>query len=325
MGATAQHPKISVCIPVLNGADRLPDCLGSLRALDYPADRIEIVIADGGSTDNTREIAHAFGARVLDNPGKTVAAGRNVSFAAAEGAFIASTDDDCVVPKDWAMRAVTAFHEDGIAAVGGISKLPDQSAPWPEAANYIFRLASQGGHSVQADHLADGDVEDLPGCNVIYRAEAVRRNGAFDEALVTAEDVDYHLRLKLDGKRLRTAPGLFVWHHKRPTVRGLFKQLRRYAEGRVQLGRKWPGNVSRAHHLLGWSLPLMAIGLVLSPLSFLIVALLTAAGLSFVAHRAGLSMAAALLTPAAFMVIAAGWSIGYLKETFTPMKSAYGR
>ncbi len=325
MGAPAQHPKISICIPVLNGAERLPDCLGSLRALDYPPEKIEIVIADGGSTDNTREIAHAYGAKVLDNPGKTVAAGRNVSFAAAEGAFIASTDDDCVVPKDWATRAINAFHDEGIAAVGGISRLPEDAAPWPEAANYIFRLASQGGHSVQADHLAQGDVEDLPGCNVIYRTEAARKNGVFDEKLVTAEDVDFHLRLKLDGKRLRTAPGLFVWHHKRPTVRGLFKQLRRYAEGRVQLGRKWPGELRRAHHLLGWSLPIMAASLVVSPLSFLIAALLTAAGLVFAARRAGLSLPASILTPAALLVVAAGWSTGYLKETIAPMKSAYGR
>lgn len=325
MGATAKPPMISVCIPVLNGAGRLPDCLGSLRAMDYPPAQVEIIIADGGSTDNTREIAHSFGAMVLDNPGKTVAAGRNVAFAAAKGAFIASTDDDCVVPKDWATRAIHAFHDDEIAAVGGISVLPEHSPPWPEAANYIFRLASQGGHSVQADHLADGDVDDLPGCNVIYRTEAARKNGSFDEKLVTAEDVDFHIRLKLEGNRLRTAPGLFVWHHKRPTVRGLFKQLRRYAEGRVQLGRKWPGNVRKAHHILGCFLPLMIAGFALSPVSFLIAGLLAATGLIFAAHRAGLSLPAAVLTPAAFFVIAAGWSTGYLKETFAPMKSAYGR
>lgn len=319
------RPKISVCIPVLNGAARLPDCLRSLRALDYPQDRIEIVIADGGSTDGTQDIARSFGAKVLDNPGKTVAAGRNVSFAEADGDFIASTDDDCVVPSDWACRAVDAFETADIAAVGGISLLPDASEPWPEAANYIFRLASHGGHSVQADYLEPGDVEDLPGCNVIYRRDVTRKVGAFDEGLVTAEDVDFHLRLKAEGQRLRTAPGLFVWHHKRPTVRGLFKQLRRYAEGRVQLGRKWPGAVRRTHHVLGLSMPLMVLGFALSPLSFAIVVMLIAGGLALAAHRSGLSPRGALLTPLTFLVIAAGWSTGYLKEQLLPMKSAYGR
>lgn len=323
--STRKPPKISVCIPVLNGATRLPDCLGSLRAMDYPQEQLEIIIADGGSTDETREIAHSYGAKVLDNPGKTVACGRNVSFAAAEGAFIASTDDDCVVPHDWAWRALDAFQTEEVAAVGGISLLPENSAPWPEAANYIFRLASQGGHSVQADHLETGDVQDLPGCNVFYRTNTARKIGRFDEKLVTAEDVDFHLRLRLEGQRLRTARGLYVWHHKRPTLRGLFKQLRRYAEGRVQLGRKWPGNISKAHYALGWSLPVMALGLILSPLSFMIAGLLASAGLIFAAHRSGLSWPAAILTPAALLVVAAGWSTGFLKETFAPMPHAFGR
>lgn len=325
---TASQPKISVCIPVLNGAACLPDCLRSLRALDYPQELVEIVIADGGSTDGTREIARSFGARVLDNPGKTVAAGRNVSFAAAEGAFIASTDDDCVVPSDWLACAMRVFEDRSVAAVGGVSLLPEDAKPWPEAANFIFRIASQRGHSVQSDHLDAGDVEDLPGCNVIYRAEAARRIGDFDEALVTAEDVDFHLRLRSEGLRLRTAPGFFVWHHKRPTVRGLFKQLRRYAEGRVQLGRKWRGSVRPAHHLLGWALPLMAggtvLGLALSPALFFGMVALGAVALIAAALKGGLSWSAACLTPAALFVVAAGWSIGYLKERFTPMASAYG-
>ena len=76
-------PLISVCIPVKNGGSRLGRCLQSLRDLDYPQDRLEIIIADGRSTDDTVEVAKAFGSRVLDNPGQIVASGRNVAFSAA--------------------------------------------------------------------------------------------------------------------------------------------------------------------------------------------------------------------------------------------------
>jgi len=322
-------PKISVCIPVRNGAERLPDCLRSLRALDYPAELIEIVIADGGSTDATAEIARSFGARVLDNPGRTVAAGRNVSFAAASGDFIASTDDDCVVPRDWIRCALQAFDTGDVAAVGGISLLPEAAQAWPQAANYVFRLASRGGYSVQADHLEAGDVQDLPGCNVIYKRTAVRAAGPFDERLVTAEDVDFHQRLLNSGQRLRTAPGLFVWHHKRPTLRGLFHQLRRYAEGRLQLGRKWPAALGWAHVVLGWAMPVIIMGALLwamlAPLLLVVVTAVSWAAVTSLALRDGLSMKAALLVPAAALVVSAGWSTGYLKERFRPMPSAYGR
>ncbi|MEM7059579.1 MAG: glycosyltransferase [Pseudomonadota bacterium] len=319
-------PKVSVCIPVLNGAKRLPSCLKSLRDLDYPQDLIEVIIADGGSTDNTREVTLEHGARFLDNPGKTVAAGRNVSFAAATGEFIASTDDDCVVPADWITRALEEFDASDVAAVGGISLLPVDSQPWPEAANYIFRLASQSGHSVQSDQMESGDVEDLPGCNVIYRTESARGIGDFDEGLLTAEDVDFHIRLRSAGQRLRSASGLYVWHHKRPSVSGLFKQLKRYAIGRVKLGRKWPGAISDAHHVLGFAIPILGatsmIGLTLAPKVYVLLALIACALLVIFALKDKVSLKAALLTPAAGLVVATGWSFGYLKERFFLMGGA---
>ncbi len=329
MMAAPPLPKVSVCIPVLNGEARLGACLASIRALDYPQDRIEIVIADGGSTDRTREIAASFGARIVDNPGKTVSAGRNVSFAAATGDYIASTDDDCEVPRDWLARAIGCFDAPDVAAVGGLSLLPETSGAWASAANHVFRLASRSGYSVQADHMPEGDVEDLPGCNVIYRAGDWREIGLFDEGLVTAEDVDLHLRLRGAGKRLRAAEDLFVWHHKRPTVRGLFRQLRRYAEGRVQLGRKWPDALRAGHKALGWAAPVLFLaglaGLVLFPWLTVSAALVGWLALSGVALAGGERVSSALLVPAAALVVVAGWSWGYLKETFRPMPSAYGR
>ena len=99
-------PLVSVCIPVKNGEGRLEHCLRSLRALDYPQDKVEIIIADGLSTDRTAEIARSFGAIVLENANQTVASGRNIAFGAATGEYIASTDDDCVVPKNWLKTAV---------------------------------------------------------------------------------------------------------------------------------------------------------------------------------------------------------------------------
>lgn len=324
-GAT---PKVSVCIPVLNGAGRLENCLASLRAMDWPEDRLEIIIADGGSTDGSRRIAENFGARVIDNPGKTVAAGRNVSFEAATGEFIASTDDDCEVPRDWLRTALAAFGP-GVGAVGGISELPGHAGAWAEAANWVFRMASRGGYSVQADLLGDGDVEDLPGCNVIYRAEAVQDVGAFDEGLVTAEDVDFHQRMNAAGWRLRVAPGLMVLHHKRPTAKGLFRQLRRYAEGRVQLGRKWPDALRLGHAALAWLGPVawLAFALVLVAAPQVTLAAVAAGWvlMAFFAHMDGMSPRAAILTPLAAAVVATGWSVGYLRERFAPMPEACGR
>lgn len=323
-------PLISVCIPVKNGGKRLGRCLQSLRELDYPEDRIEIIIADGRSTDDTIDVAKSFGSRVLDNPGEIVASGRNVAFGAARGAFIASTDDDCIVPRDWVKRALGAFDAPDVAAVGGISLLPENAPTWAQAANYVFRLASKSGYSVQADHLADGDAEDIPGCNAFYRSTAFQTVGPFDEKLVTAEDVELHRRVRGMGMRLKTSPELFVWHDKRPTPGGLFRQMRRFAEGRVQLSRKMPDTLRPLHRVMGWSGPLAWI-VSAAMLAFLPLWSLPAAALAASLLLAGKAIAdkerasAALLVGPALGVVMAGWSCGYWKERLFPMSSTVGR
>lgn len=323
-------PLVSVCIPVKNGGSRLGKCLQSLRDLDYPQDRLEIIIADGNSTDDTREVALSFGAKVLDNPGEIVASGRNVAFAAATGEFIASTDDDCVVPPDWIKTALEDFGEDGVAAVGGISLLPADAPLWARAVNYIFRLASVAGYSVQADHLSKGHAEDLPGCNTFYRTAAYRTVGDFDEGLITAEDVDLHARMRARDMDLLASPSLFVWHDKRPTPRGLFRQMRRFAEGRVQLSRKMTHLLRPLHRLAGWALPVATL-LVIVALAMGLGAWLLAFGLAATAVLFAKSLwdqeqaGVALAVPFALALAVSGWSVGYIKETFFPMPSTVGR
>jgi cellulose synthase/poly-beta-1,6-N-acetylglucosamine synthase-like glycosyltransferase len=323
-------PLISVCIPVKNGGKRLGRCLQSLRDLDYPKDRVEIIIADGRSTDDTVQVAKSFGSTVLDNPGEIVASGRNVAFSAARGSFIASTDDDCVVPRDWVKCALSAFDAPEVAAVGGISLLPEAAPDWARAANYVFRLASKSGYSVQADHLAAGDSDDIPGCNAFYQSDAFRAVGLFDENLVTAEDVELHRRVRAMGMRLKTSPQLFVWHDKRPTPLGLFRQMRRFAEGRVQLSRKMPDTLRPLHRLMGWSVPLaslVAAGAVATLPTWVILVVVLGAWLllasTALADRE--TLGAAVLVAPAMAIVMLGWSYGYLKERFFPMASTVGR
>ena len=129
--------------------------------------------------------------------------------------------------------ALSLFDSPEIAAVGGISQLPPGAPTWAQAVNAVFRMAGHAGYSVQSDHLADGDAVDIPGGNAFYRADAYRAVAPFDDRLVTAEDVELHLRMRASGHRLKTSPALTVWHDKRPTPKGVFRQLRRFAEGRI--------------------------------------------------------------------------------------------
>jgi succinoglycan biosynthesis protein ExoA len=327
--AVSAAPFVSVCIPVKNGEGRIEHCLASLRAQTYPADRYEIVLADGCSTDRTVEIARTLGARVVHNARQIVASGRNVAFAAASGEIIASTDDDCVLPPDWLATGVRYLAAADVAAVGGPSILPVDASSLSKAAGLIFRLAGKAGWSVQADTLKAGEVDDLPGCNVMYRRAALDRVGCFDEALLTAEDVHLHLRLRSVGLKLIVAPDLRVWHHKRDMLRQLFRQMRRFAIGRVQLGRRHASALRPIHILVPVAVPCLVAAatvlLVLAPQE-------TLAGLaSLWALSVGIGLAgsrdlatAIWLAPVAVIMVA-GWCTGFWSECLAPLRDTAGR
>ena len=105
-------PKVSFLIPTLNAAGILEACLESIRKQDYPADQVEIVVGDGGSTDDTRALAGRYGARVLDNPRRGYDSGKCVAFAGSTGEFVIFVDaDNEIVHPDFARRAVAALQQ----------------------------------------------------------------------------------------------------------------------------------------------------------------------------------------------------------------------
>lgn len=107
---------MSVLIPTLNSERTLPECLTAIRAQEYPPERVEIVVADGGSTDRTRAIAESFGARVVENPLVTGEAGKAAAFAAASGELVALVDSDNVLMSpQWLAKMTAPFADERVA------------------------------------------------------------------------------------------------------------------------------------------------------------------------------------------------------------------
>lgn len=110
-----QLPTVSVVIPTLNAARLLPECLAAIRAQDYPQNKVEILIADGGSTDDTRAIAARFKAMVYDNPLKTGEAGKAVGVKKAKHDLIALIDSDNILTdSEWLRKMVAPFAEERV-------------------------------------------------------------------------------------------------------------------------------------------------------------------------------------------------------------------
>ena len=93
---------MSILIPTLNASSVLENCLESIKKQNYPTEKIEIIVADGGSTDGTVEMAKKYGAVVVENKLKTGEAGKAAALRAAGGEFVALIDSDNILPDgEW--------------------------------------------------------------------------------------------------------------------------------------------------------------------------------------------------------------------------------
>ena len=115
------RPRVSIIIPHLNQRDAAEHCLLSLRAQSYPADRMEIILADNGSSVSLRELSSAFPEMCLvqeTRPGPGLA--RNAGIAVATGEILAFIDADCRAHPQWVEAAVAALRQpEATGIVGG--------------------------------------------------------------------------------------------------------------------------------------------------------------------------------------------------------------
>lgn len=226
-------PRISVVICAYNAERTMVDCLEGLQRLRYP--NHELIVVDDGSTDATAAIARRYAnVRLIAHENRGLSAARNTGIAAATGELVAFTDSDCVVDPDWLTYLANSFANPDIAAVGG-PNLP----PAEEGRTAACVAAAPGGPTHVL--LDDETAEHIPGCNMAFRREALRRIDGFDPRFRAAgDDVDLCWRLQDAGLRIGFSPAAMVWHYRRNTVRAYLGQQRGYGAAEALLAQKHP-------------------------------------------------------------------------------------
>lgn len=108
-------PSIDIIIPTLNCAGALRECLESIMLQDYGG-RVRVIVADGGSTDETVKVAKQFGCEIVPNPARTGEAGKAAGLKAATGDVVALIDsDNILVGEDWLERMASPFNNPDIS------------------------------------------------------------------------------------------------------------------------------------------------------------------------------------------------------------------
>ena len=244
--------KISIILPVRNESRCLPGLLQSLVNQDFPQQNFEIIVADGGSNDGTREVVSRFAktspVRVLlvDNPKIRSGPGRNAGARAARGDIIMFLDGHCELPSRTLLRdTVTILDETKAECLCRPQPLL-ASTNSAQGRRIALTRASALGHgrdSLIYDMEFSGFV-DPASSGATYRREVFDQLGYYDENFDACEDVEFNTRLRKAGMKAYTDPRLAVYYEARSTVHGLFRQMNRYGRGRVRLAIKHADGIS---------------------------------------------------------------------------------
>ena len=248
--AACSAPFVTVVMPVYNEESYIADTLNQILGQDYPAECFEIIVADGGSTDTTRDIVRSFakehpGVRLMDNPGKRSSSGRNVGFKEGKGDYFLVVDGHCHIPsKTLLSDMVQIFKESGALCLGRPQRLDPPGLSDFQLAVAEAR-ASRIGHG--GDSLIYGDYEGFasPVSNgAAYSKEVFETIGFVDEDFDACEDVEFNYRVEQAGLPAYTSPRLLVQYYPRGSIASLFGQMERYGLGRWKLLMKHPETLS---------------------------------------------------------------------------------
>jgi cellulose synthase/poly-beta-1,6-N-acetylglucosamine synthase-like glycosyltransferase len=235
-----EKPFVSVVMTVLNMDRTIKECMESLIALDYPKDKYEIIVVDGKSKDSTKEIVQKLmnetkepEIRLYEKEG-LVGVGRNEAFAHSRGDYIAITDGDMVVPRDWLSNLMGGFEED-VAGVGGPNDNADKSLITTAIGCIDVQgpsndvVALFGKNPYKKEKVSTSDVYTTVCRNTAYRKLVLDEIEGFDTRIISCDDPELNMKILKKGYKLKFIPEALVKHHHRSSITGFYKQQRRYA------------------------------------------------------------------------------------------------
>jgi succinoglycan biosynthesis protein ExoA len=241
MASTFSVPFVSVIIPVRNERLFIARTLDCILRQDYPADRYEVVVADGMSDDGTREIVAAYVSRdrrvrLVDNTDRVTPTGLNAAITASRGAILCRIDGHCEVADDFISQNVRLLAEHPEAwIVGGPIVHGGKGLRGKAAAIAMSHPLGVGA----ARHRFPGfegyaDTVQFPA----FRRWVFDRIGLFDETLVRTEDDELHYRVTQAGGRIFVSPRVRYTYYVRDRLGKLFRQYFQYSFWRIPVLRK---------------------------------------------------------------------------------------
>ena len=239
-------PKVSVIVPCYNEQSTIRLLLEALRKQTYPRTEMEVVIADGLSTDGTRDSIAKFQkdfpdlyVRVVENSKRIIPAGANRAIEAAQGEIIIRLDGHSTPYPDYIEKSVRAHEEGRGANVGGVWEIRPGANTWIAHSIAVAAAHPLGvGDALYRHAKQAAEVDTVPFGS--FRRALIEQVGFFDETLLTNEDYEFNVRVRKWGGKIWLDPSIRSVYFARSTLMELIRQYWRYGFWKWRMLRRYP-------------------------------------------------------------------------------------
>lgn len=250
-------PFVSVIIPCYNEQSTIRLLLDAIYRQTYPRERVELVIADGMSTDRTRSEIAAFvlahpdlQVKVVDNPKRTIPAGLNCAVGSAAGQIFVRIDAHSVPRPDYIERSVAALEDGRGENVGGVWEIRPGGRGWMAASIAMAAAHPLGVGDARYRYTEQAQLVDTVPFGAFRRellARLCQQGGdclkPYDESLPTNEDYEFNVRVRQSGGRVWLDPRICSVYFARGTLPKLAQQYWRYGFWKLRMLRRYPETI----------------------------------------------------------------------------------
>jgi len=226
---TGKFPKVSILIPAYNEEKNISKTIESVLKLNYPKNKIEIIVIDDSSTDKTAQIAEKFkNVKVIYNkhngPGK--ASALNAGLKHVSGDFFAVVDADSEIEKDSLKNIMGYFDDKKTGAVISSIKIKNPKNVYQHIQRLEYILSTfmrKLMSKIDTLHIT-------PGVLSVYKSALIKKLGGFDENNIT-EDLEIALRLRINNYSVKISPDSITYTKVPSNFKELWNQRIRWFRG----------------------------------------------------------------------------------------------
>lgn len=302
--------KICAIVPAKGSAENIDKCIESILNTGYPY--LDIIVVDDGLTDCAIERLTRLRnrIRILKSNSGGPSYARNLAAGETDAEFLAFTDSDCIVEKNWIDELLRGFREfPETAACGGSQRIPADASLYEKS---VFLFMKKTGFLT--DYVREGkdeirEVFHNASCSVLYKRDVFLESGGFLRDVWPGEDVELDYRLKRKGYKLVFNPKAIVYHYRPKHLNSFCRMMHRYGFAQGFLVRKY-GVFRRIQVLPFLSLAVSLLFLIALLFQFYLPALVLAAIVLFCSW---------IYFNKVFFIAAFGilnWHLGFFKKFF---------